>query len=83
MSAIYKSLLSSYISRIIAVNQNINRLVKNIGGNQNMGEQKVAITDESIGVSQLLGAHARAAPQSLRLCVDLCLVMEIAYTISK
>jgi len=28
----------------------------------------VSITDEIIGISQLLEAHARAAPKSLRLC---------------
>jgi len=42
-------------------------LSKILGGNQNIGEQGVAITDEIIGVSRLLGALARAAPQSLRL----------------
>src|SRR6218665_1091629 len=30
------------------------------------GGQKVTITDESIGVSQILGTHARATSQSLR-----------------
>ena len=43
------------------------RLVKNIGWtNQNIGG-KVTKGDKCIGVSQLLGASARAAPQSLRL----------------
>jgi len=33
----------------------------------------VAITDEITGISQLLGAHARAAPQSLRIwCCSQC-----------
>jgi len=44
------------------------RFVKNIGADQNiLGEQKVVITAECMGVSQLLGTRARAAPQSLRL----------------
>jgi len=35
-----------------------------LGGNQNIGEgQKVAIADEIIGSSQLLGAHAQAVSQ--------------------
>src|SRR6218665_3961667 len=39
-------------------------LSKILGDSQNIrGGQKVTKTDESIGVSQLLGAHARAAPQ--------------------
>jgi len=32
-----------------------------LGENQNSEEQRVVVTDESIGVSQLLGAHAQAA----------------------
>ena len=48
------------------------RLVKNIGWeNQNIGGQKVVRSDKCMGVSQLLGADARAFPQSLRLCRDL------------
>ena len=39
------------------------RLVKNIGwANQNIGEQKVVKSRKCMGVSQLLGARARAAP---------------------
>jgi len=37
------------------------RLVKYIGGNQNIVGQRMSITDEIIGVSQLLGASFRAA----------------------
>src|SRR6218665_3954638 len=45
------------------------RLVKNIGwANQNIGGQKVVKSDKCMGFSQLLGARARAVPQSLRLC---------------
>ena len=48
------------------------RPFKNIGGNQNIGEQKVSLTKELIGVSQLLGAHVRAVPpRSLRLCLGM------------
>ena len=36
-------------------------LVKIIGGNQNIAGAKGGTTDESIGVSQLLGACVRAA----------------------
>jgi len=44
------------------------RLVKNIGwANQNIGEQKVVKSNKYMGVSQLLGARAQAAPKSLRL----------------
>src|SRR6218665_2207405 len=39
-----------------------------IWGTQNTGE-KMVINDESIGVSQLLGARTRAVPQSLRPCL--------------
>ena len=55
-------------------------LVKNIGGNEHiLGEQKVLITDEIIGVSQLLGTRARAAcplptPTSKPVEVGICLV---------
>jgi len=38
--------------------------VKNIWGQPKYWGEGVAITDESIGVSQLLGARARAAPKS-------------------
>jgi len=40
------------------------RLVKNIGVGQIkiLGRKRVAITDERIGISQLLGARARAVP---------------------
>ena len=34
----------------------------NIGGQTKIVGEKVAITDESTGISQLLGAHAWAAP---------------------
>ena len=44
------------------------RLVKNIGGKPKYWGEMVVITDENIGFSQLLGARAWAAPQSLRLC---------------
>jgi len=48
---------------------------KNIGkANQNILEQKVAITDERIGFSQLLGARARAAPKSAPMAVIDCLL---------
>ena len=43
------------------------RFVKNIGGKPKYWRERVAITDESTGVTQLLGARARAAPQSLHL----------------
>ena|SRR6218665_3599371 len=43
-------------------------LPKILGGNKIL-RGKVVINDESIGVSQLLGARTRAAPQSLRLCL--------------
>src|SRR6218665_2872014 len=39
------------------------RLIKNIWANQNIGAQRVVRTDESMGVSQLLGASARVAPK--------------------
>jgi len=39
------------------------RLVKNIMGKPKYWVEKVVITDESIGVSQLLGARVRAAPK--------------------
>ena len=39
------------------------RLFKNIGwSNQNIGGQKVVKSDKCMGISQLWGAHARAAP---------------------
>jgi len=38
------------------------RLVKNIGGNTNIGGQGVAITDEIIGVFQLLGGTCPGCP---------------------
>ena len=40
------------------------RLVKNIMGQTKIWEQRVVITDESVGVSQLLGARARAPLKS-------------------
>ena len=40
---------------------------KILWANQNMGVQKVVKSDKCMGVSQLLGAGALAAPQSLRL----------------
>ena len=44
------------------------RLDKNSGwANQNIGGQKVVKSEKCMGVSQLLGARAPAAPQSLRL----------------
>jgi len=47
------------------------RLAKNIGGNQNIGVKdwgkRVLITDESIGISQLLGDMCPAAHHSLCL----------------
>ena len=46
----------------------LGKFVKNIGrGNQNIGEQRVAITAESIGVykhRQLVRARTRAAPST-------------------
>ena len=46
------------------------RLVKNIGGtDKNMGEM-VAITDESIGVSQFLGDTGPGCPKCLRLSIN-------------
>ena len=45
------------------------RLVKNIGGNQNLGE-KVGIIDETIGIFNYLGASSRAAPPCLCLCEE-------------
>ena len=45
------------------------RLVTNFGGKpKDRGRQRVVIADESIGVSQLLGAHDRATPQTLYVC---------------
>lgn len=45
-------------------------LLKILRDNQNSGdEQNMAITDESVDVSQLLWARARAATQNLRLCL--------------
>ena len=41
-------------------------LSKILGETKILGEQWVAITDEIIGVSQLLGALVRVSPQSLR-----------------
>jgi len=38
-------------------------LSKILGETKILWEQRVVITDESIGISQLLGEHARAAPQ--------------------
>jgi len=48
------------------------RLVKNIGAIQKYWGKGVAITDESIGVSQLLGAHGRAAsPKSMPMVASM------------
>ena len=54
----------------IGIPKHWRKLVKNIGcANQNIGwGQKVVKSDKCMGVSQLLGACARAAPHSLRLC---------------
>src|SRR6218665_1904232 len=41
------------------------RLVKNIGGNNQNCRKTVSITDEIIGASQLLGAHALATNNSV------------------
>src|SRR6218665_3627535 len=38
------------------------RLVKSIGGKPKYWGKRVVITDESIGISQLLGARAQAVP---------------------
>src|SRR6218665_1716532 len=47
------------------------RFVKNIWGQTKiLGGKRVIITDKNMGVSQLLGAHAQGAPQSLRLWVQ-------------
>ena len=41
-----------------------------IGGTKILGE-KVVITDKFMGVSQLLGSRAQAAPPSIRLCLSI------------
>ena len=63
-----RSYLPTTADRVLGYDRHWRRLVKNIGwANQNIGEKKVVKSDKFIGVSQLLGARARAAPLSLRL----------------
>ena len=46
------------------------RLIKNVGRDKpKYWGQRVAITDEGIGVSQLLVAHASAAPKSMPMII--------------
>jgi len=53
----------------IALAYQWHRLVNNIGGKPKYwGGQRVTITDESIGGSELFRACVQAAPQSLHLC---------------
>jgi len=63
-----RSCLPTTADLVLLYDRHWRRLFKNIGwANQNIGEKKVVKSDKFIGVSQLLGARARAAPLSLRL----------------
>ena len=45
-------------------------MIQSFVNNNGRWGKRVAITDENIGVSQLLGARVRTGPQSQRLCIQ-------------
>lgn len=57
--------LISYVSTCID-------LSKIWGGNENIGGKGVAVTDETLGGSQLLGARAQPATQVYAYVCELC-----------